>query len=149
MAARGLAGLSRVNAFARLVSSALVAGALLLGLGSCASRSPLTSSAESAAKGSPRPETTARESTGQLQNCPAGSADCDGNAANACEAVLANDPKHCGACGVGCAAANGEGSCVGGTCRMVFCIPGHCDLDGDPKNGCEARTKGCHVNRGN
>jgi hypothetical protein len=30
---------------------------------------------------------------------------------------------------------------------MVFCIPGHCDLDGDPKNGCEARTKGCRVNK--
>ncbi|MEI9950514.1 MAG: hypothetical protein WDO74_16400 [Pseudomonadota bacterium] len=68
-------------------------------------------------------------------------------AANSCEAVLANDPNNCGACGVRCAGPNGESACLGGTCRMVYCIPGHCDLDGDPKNGCEARTKGCRVNK--
>jgi hypothetical protein len=52
-----------------------------------------------------------------------------------------------GACGVRCAGANGESACINGACRMVRCIPGHCDLDGDPKNGCEARTKGCRVNK--
>ena len=131
-----------VNRRVRTVASAsLLAFGLLFGLASCAST-------ESTVKGSTPPEIAAREGAGQLQNCPANRADCDGSAANACEARLANDPKNCGTCGVDCAAANGESSCFGGTCRMVSCIPGHCDLDGDPKNGCEARTKGCRVNRG-
>jgi len=142
-----MADLARVNTLAQSVAPAsLLAVGLLLGLGSCASRAPVTTAAESAT-GSTQPETAALESAGRLQNCSAGRADRDGNAANACEAVLANDPKNCGACGVACTAQNGEGSCIGGTCRMVFCIPGHCDLDGDPKNGCEARTKGCRVNK--
>ena len=51
-------------------------------------------------------------------------------------------------CGTQCVGAHGEGSCVQGACRMVSCIPGFCDLDGDFKNGCESRTKGCHINQG-
>ena len=109
----------------------------LLGLGSCASRAPATVSTDSAAHQSPLPE----------RNCSPGTADCDGDLANACEVVLAEDSKNCGASGVQCAAANGESSCLRGTCRMVWCIPGHCDLDGDPKNGCESRTKGCRINK--
>ncbi len=137
-----------MNTLAHSVSTAsLLALGLMLGSGSCASHAPLTPSTEGTANGNAAPETAALESAGRLQNCSAGTADCDANPANACEAVLANDPKNCGACGVRCAAANGEGACLGGTCRMVFCIPGHCDLDGDPKNGCEARTKGCRVNK--
>jgi hypothetical protein len=137
----------KLRGVAALRLIALVPVGLLLGLGSCALHAPATSAPESVAKESTQPETAAPASAPRLQNCSAGSADCDGNAANACEVVLANDPKNCGACGVTCAAQNGEGSCLGGTCRMVFCIPGHCDLDGDPKNGCEARTKGCRVNK--
>ena len=133
-----VAGLARVTPLAHSAPFAPLLGVgLLLGLEGCASHTPMTSSAESAAKASTQPETAALESAARSQTCSAGSADCDGNAANACEALLAKDPKNCGACGVTCAAQNGEGSCLGGTCRMVFCIPGHCDLDGDPKNGCE------------
>src|SRR3954465_12251425 len=98
--------------------SLLLAVGLVLGLGNCAPRAPAASSVENSANGESRQESAAR-----LQNCSTGSADCDANPANACEAALANDPKNCGACGVRCAAANGESSCVAGTCRMVYCIP--------------------------
>src|SRR6187551_3140027 len=133
--ARRLAGVARVNKRPRSASSASLAVlGLLVGLLSCASRVPLASSAENAANAGPQHDSAAR-----LQNCPAGSADCDGKLTNTCEAILSSDPKNCGACGVRCAGANGESSCLDGTCRMVTCIPGHCDLDADPKNGCEAR----------
>ena len=128
-----------MNRPARSLSSALLlATGLVLGLGSCASRAPATVSTDSAAHQSPLPE----------RICSPGIADCDRDPANACEVVLAEDPKNCGACGVQCAGANGESSCLHGTCRMVWCIPGHCDLDGDPKNRCESRTKGCRINKG-
>jgi len=131
---------------ARCASSLALALGLLFGLPSCAARAPANASAESVANASAPPETAAPESARRSQGCPPQTADCDGNPNNACETALANDAKNCGACGVRCAGANGESACVGGTCRMVHCIPGHCDLDGDPKNGCEARTKGCRVN---
>jgi len=132
-----LAGLRPVNKLARSWSSAsLLTVGLLLGLGSCAARVP-----------DPPSEAVDPASAGRLRNCPPGTADCDRNPANACETALADDPKNCGSCGVQCAAPNGDSSCLRGTCRMIFCIPGHCDLDGDPKNGCESRTKGCRVNK--
>jgi hypothetical protein len=46
--------------------------------------------------------------------CIAGFGDCDGNAANGCEAVLVVDALHCGQCGRSC---NGQ-PCVGGVCQV-------------------------------
>ncbi len=120
---------------------------LLLGLGSCAARVPVTVSADSppndageqSATEPPDPETA-----GRLQNCSPGTADCDRNPANECEAVLADDPKNCGICGVQCDAPNAESACLGGTCRLISCSPGHCDRDGQPENGCETAAKSCH-----
>ncbi|WP_437316803.1 hypothetical protein [Sorangium sp. So ce385] len=43
--------------------------------------------------------------------CDAGRADCDGDAENGCEARVAEDPRHCGACGVTCADACWNGTC--------------------------------------
>jgi len=138
--------LTRVKVRGRVARcTSLLAVTHLLASWGCASRAPLSPSAEGAVNGSPQSQTAAVESAARMQNCSAGTADCDGNAANACEAVLTQDANNCGACGVRCAAANGESSCFAGTCRMVHCIPGHCDLDRDPKNGCEARTKGCRI----
>jgi len=71
-------------------------------------------------------------------------ADCDRNAANDCEAVLADDSLNCGVCGVQCAAPNAETACLGGTCRVISCTAGHCDADGEPANGCEVEAKSCH-----
>lgn len=45
--------------------------------------------------------------------CNAGFADCDANPANGCEAALATDPLHCGACGKACP----SGVCKAGACQ--------------------------------
>jgi hypothetical protein len=47
--------------------------------------------------------------------CQAGRADCDLNASNGCEVVLATDTAHCGGCDVACA--DGE------TCHAGACVP--------------------------
>lgn len=64
--------------------------------------------------------------------CTAGFADCDGDPSDGCEAVLATDDRHCGACGNDCQ----NGSCSAGSCA---CKAGFVDCDQSPKNGCEAR----------
>jgi hypothetical protein len=116
-------------------------------LGSCAARVPVTISADSASEdpepgGSTEPADPA--AAGRLQNCAPGTADCDRNPANDCEAVLADDAQNCGICGVQCSAPNAESGCLGGTCRIISCTPGHCDTDKDPENGCETPAKTCH-----
>jgi len=129
-----------------LATLALVGGlsSLLLGLGSCAARVPITTSADSATNEAPEPERPEPDNAGRLQNCSPGTADCDRNAANDCEAVLADDPQNCGVCGVQCAAPNAESACMGGTCRIISCTAGHCDSDGELENGCETAAKSCH-----
>lgn len=118
----------------------------LVGWGSCASRVPVTTSADSPDESSeaapaepPDPETA-----GRLQNCAPGTADCDRNASNDCEAVLADDAQNCGVCGVQCNAPNATSGCLGGACRIISCNPGHCDTDKDPENGCETPARTCH-----
>jgi len=115
----------------------------LLGLGSCAARVPVTISADSANE-TPAPEPAEPAAAGRLQNCAPGTADCDRNPANDCEAVLADDAQNCGVCGVQCAAPDADSACLGGTCRIISCSPGHCDTDNDPENGCETPAKTCH-----
>jgi hypothetical protein len=121
----------------------------VLGLGSCAARVPVTISADSASEAAdPEPggpsEPADPAAAGRLQNCMPGTADCDRNPANDCEAVLADDAQNCGICGVQCSAPNADFACLGGTCRIISCTPGHCDTDKDPENGCETPAKTCH-----
>jgi hypothetical protein len=121
---------------------------LLLGLGSCAARVPVTISADSASE-APDLEHAGGEpvdpdAVGRLQNCAPGTADCDRNPANDCEAVLADDAQNCGICGVQCGAPNADSGCLGGTCRIISCSPGYCDTDKDLENGCETPAKTCH-----
>lgn len=49
-----------------------------------------------------------------VYQCTAGFADCNAIAADGCEANLASDPAHCGACGIACAA--------GTVCRLGACV---------------------------
>jgi hypothetical protein len=63
----------------------------------------------------------------------AGTADCDGNPYNGCEATPADDPWNCGTCGHVCSAPH-QGQCQNGACG---CDYGWADCDGDPANGCE------------
>ena len=63
-------------------------------------------------------------------DCKLGSADCDGNLVNGCEAQVATDPKNCGACQAECSApSGGSATCAQGVCALE-CNPGRklCDV---------------------
>src|SRR5512133_4140971 len=72
---------------------------------------------------------------GSLQ-CDDGWADCNGIAADGCEAGLDTDPDHCGGCNVRCSNANGTGTCSSRECTIT-CAQGYADCDGIHANGCE------------
>jgi hypothetical protein len=82
------------------------------------------------------PGSTPRDASMPQQplHCMGTSADCDTDASNGCEADLADDPKHCGSCGVACQSP--DCACRGGTITVV-CPAGRADCDGDSRNGCE------------
>jgi len=74
--------------------------------------------------------------------CNAGFADCNGVAADGCEAALASDAEHCGACANACTASGSVAgvACVGGACEVVACTAPAADCDGSYANGCEIDT---------
>ncbi len=72
--------------------------------------------------------------------CMPGTADCDGDVANGCEAIVRSDLANCGACGHACAFANASATCSTGVCVLGACTAGFTNCDGDPSNGCEADT---------
>jgi hypothetical protein len=55
--------------------------------------------------------------------CADGFADCDGNPLNGCEVHIADNPLHCGGCGVACNFAGGQ-PCIDGKCLTVPCDGG-------------------------
>ncbi len=66
--------------------------------------------------------------------------DCDGDPLNGCEAQLAIDDAHCGACGRACGLVDGGAEqCVEGVC-VVACGLGFGDCNGDAVDGCETPT---------
>ncbi len=69
--------------------------------------------------------------------CNTGFADCDGSAANGCEANLGSSVTACGACGRACAPPHATGACSTGSCSVVACAVGFGDCNGDPSDGCE------------
>ncbi len=74
-------------------------------------------------------------------SCNAGFADCDGSAADGCEANLTTDVSSCGACGNACALPNAAPACVAGTCAIGACNAGFADCDGVAANGCETNLQ--------
>ena len=73
----------------------------------------------------------------RLAACVAGHADCNGVATDGCEAPLADDEAHCGACGHACALPHASPVCAGGACAIGSCDAGYGDCDGNAANGCE------------
>ena len=72
-----------------------------------------------------------------LDTCDAGFADCNADAADGCEAELANDPAHCGGCDQACLYPHAEGLCNDGVCSMGECQDGFGDCNRDADDGCE------------
>ncbi|MEQ8275037.1 MAG: choice-of-anchor D domain-containing protein [Deltaproteobacteria bacterium] len=72
-----------------------------------------------------------------IASCNGTFEDCNGVAADGCEADLANDLATCGGCNMPCALANASESCNAGVCTFVACDAGWVDLDQNPANGCE------------
>ncbi len=72
-----------------------------------------------------------------IGSCLAGSADCDGAAANGCETNLMADATHCGACSTVCSFAHAGAVCAAGACALGTCAAGYADCDGNAANGCE------------
>lgn len=86
--------------------------------------------------------------------CDPGFGDCDGVAANGCEARL-DTTSACGACGASCTPGPGVASARCGPdpfggfrCEVDACVAGREDCDGDPTNGCEVDTDGDVFNCG-
>jgi hypothetical protein len=89
-----------------------------------------------------RPNAAARCAAGRCEyDCAPGFADCDGNAANGCEANLMSDTMRCGACGVACGLPNATPACVMGRCAVAACVGDYADCDGNATNGCEVDTR--------
>ncbi|MFH0900667.1 MAG: MopE-related protein [Pseudomonadota bacterium] len=61
--------------------------------------------------------------------------DCDGNPRNGFDTD--RDPEHCGASCQVCGLPNAITTCEGGSCKMLDCLPGWTNLDGDRSDGCE------------
>ena len=74
--------------------------------------------------------------------CNTNFGNCDGNAANGCEADLTSTTANCGACGTNCttnvAHVTGGVSCSASACTYSgSCSTGYGDCDGNAANGCE------------
>jgi hypothetical protein len=76
-----------------------------------------------------------------VPTCAAGYADCDGNAANGCEAAIDTSLENCGGCGKVCSGANGTAVCSSGICS-VTCTANYADCDANVVNGCESYLLG-------
>ncbi|MFO0580012.1 MAG: LamG-like jellyroll fold domain-containing protein [Polyangia bacterium] len=72
-------------------------------------------------------------------SCLPGWGDCDGSAANGCEADLGSSAANCGACGNTCAGGT-DAKCTAGFCSDCRCAAGTASCNGDCSDGCEIDT---------
>jgi len=72
--------------------------------------------------------------------CASDYASCGVSYALGCPFNLKTDAKRCGACDNDCTARPNVAvaACENGGCRILACVPGFGDCDGNPSNGCEA-----------
>lgn len=83
------------------------------------------------------PESNTVPLAGEFGGCPAGTADCDGDASNGCETDITTVDA-CGSCTNSCDVSGGTAACADGACEVAACDTGFEDCDGNPTNGCEA-----------
>ncbi|MEZ4302193.1 MAG: DNRLRE domain-containing protein, partial [Polyangiaceae bacterium] len=83
-----------------------------------------------------------------VQECPAGTGDCDGDPQTGCETDLLASAAHCGGCGQACSPSNAAGACVVGACEVGSCDPGYADCNGGTDDGCEAHLDADPANCG-
>ena len=72
-----------------------------------------------------------------IASCSGGFADCDGKAANGCEAHTTIDVMNCGGCGGVCSTNNGTPGCFNSTCSIA-CNAGYGNCNGSVIDGCES-----------
>ncbi len=70
-------------------------------------------------------------------SCTDGFSNCDGDAANGCEAALDSSIAHCGACFEFCGAESATGTCTAGECALA-CNADAGDCNDDMTDGCES-----------
>lgn len=77
-----------------------------------------------------------------IVQCASGYADCNGNPADGCEANLASDSNHCGACNTACTSQpyTSATACQSAACVVTSCAAGHANCDTQYPNGCEVAT---------
>lgn len=80
---------------------------------------------------------------GAIEICDSIDNDCDGKIDEGFE--FANNPNHCGSCGVSCAYPQAYGLCEEGVCALGDCFPGWSNLDENIDNGCEIP---CEISHG-
>jgi hypothetical protein len=74
-------------------------------------------------------------------SCAEGTAECDGDFADACETNTFTDANHCGECGAVCDLEHAaEAGCSGGVCRVITCEEPFAACDTSAANGCEIDT---------
>jgi hypothetical protein len=77
-----------------------------------------------------------------VTGCSQGFGDCNGSAADGCEASLVGDPSNCSKCGMKCSAQNATPSCTMGVCGIGMCMAGFGDCNKNPADGCETNLNG-------
>lgn len=80
---------------------------------------------------------------GGICKCPAGSANCNGEASDGCETDISSSTSNCGACGKSCGP---NQSCEQGACA---CVSGFADCNQDADDGCEANLSTSSTHCGN
>jgi len=93
---------------------------------------------EQACAAPPNASARCRAGSCGLGDCAEGFDDCDGEAANGCEAHVHGSIDSCGACGVSCPVPpNATPVCAEGQCARGHCLHGWGDCDDSEANGCE------------
>ncbi len=75
----------------------------------------------------------------KVTSCTGSFQDCDGIAANGCEADTTTNVANCGSCKNACSSLHGTPGCSGSACSIT-CAAGFGNCDGNVSNGCEATT---------